>query len=110
MAGFVSTDKVGTNPALFFLGGWPKPHERLLNDQGHPKARKAGGIMWPMASQPWVRAPRKIFAKPRRRDIGIAIHHGLMSPLRGSKGYFCCMCSPGWLAMGYRMSPLRGLR
>jgi hypothetical protein len=36
---------------------------------GDPKARIAGGIIWPTASQPWGKNDVETFLKPRRGGI-----------------------------------------
>ena len=40
--------------------------------------------------------------EPHRGDIGTAVSHGRMSPLRGSKDYLLGTRSHGWLAGGLR--------
>jgi hypothetical protein len=64
--------------------------------------------MWPVASQPWERVQHNNLMSPVRGDIRIAIDHGLMSPLTGLGKYFPGRSYPR-LAVGYTMSPLRGL-
>ena len=66
---------------------------------------------WAPSFSPWRASrgsgkPAKCILSPGRGDI--RTNSCLTSPLRGSNGYWSCRRSHGWLAVGYKTSPLRG--
>jgi hypothetical protein len=81
-------------------------HKRQLDALSRPKACKAGVVIWPTASQPWVCMHDNSYFEPRRGDV--ESNGSRTSPLRGWRSIIGRLLTHGWLTVGYTTSPLRG--